>query len=121
MALAELQASLTVTLARTLGTVAWQVPSALTGGMAEQVMVGKVVSVTVNVVEHEAVLPDWSVAVTMMVYTPGPTSVPALGDWLRVILPGPAQPSPTLTSCRTSGTVAWQVPSLLTAGSAEQV
>ena len=80
MALAELQASLAVTPARTLGTVAWQVPSALIGAMAEQLIVGTVVSVTVKVVEQVALLPAASVAVTVIMCAPRPTEVPAAGD-----------------------------------------
>ena len=48
MALAALQVSLTVTAPRTLGTAAWQVPSALAVGMTEQVTTGLVVSMTVK-------------------------------------------------------------------------
>ena len=80
MALAALQASLAVTPARTLGTVAWQVPLALIGAIAEQLIVGTVVSVTVKVVEQVALLPAASVAVTVIVCAPRPTDVPAAGD-----------------------------------------
>ena len=79
MALAALQVSLTVTAPRTLGTAVWQVPSALAVGMTEQVTTGLVVSMTVKVVEQESLLPAASVAVTVMVWTPRPTSVPAAG------------------------------------------
>ena len=79
MALAALQESVTVTAPRTFGTAAWQVPSALAAGMTEQVTTGLVVSMTVKVVEQESLLPAASVAVTVMVWTPRPTSVPAAG------------------------------------------
>src|SRR5438045_1849273 len=71
--------SLTVTAPRTLGTAAWQVPSALAAGMTEQVTTGLVVSITVKVVEQESLVPAASVSVTVMVWTPRPTSVPAAG------------------------------------------
>ena len=67
MALAALQVSLTVTAPRTFGTAAWQVASALAAGMAEQVITGLVVSLTVKVVEQESLFPAASVAVTVMV------------------------------------------------------
>src|ERR671930_185397 len=75
-----LQESLTVTEPRTLGTAAWQVPSAVAAGMVEQVTTGLVLSMTAKVVEQESLLPAASVAVTVMVWTPRPTSVPAAGD-----------------------------------------
>src|SRR6266568_2883135 len=78
-ALAALQESLTVTAPRTLGTAAWQVPSALAAGMTEQVTTGLVLSITVKVVEQESLFPAASVAVTVMVWTPRPISVPAAG------------------------------------------
>ena len=72
--------SLTVTPLNTLGTAAWQLPSALALGIAEQFTVGAVVSVTVKIVVQVALLPAASVAVTVMVCAPKPTSVPAAGD-----------------------------------------
>ncbi len=79
IALAALQESVTVTAPRTFGTAAWQVPSALAAGMTEQVTTGLVVSMTVKVVEQESLLPAASVAVTVIVWTPRPTRVPAAG------------------------------------------
>jgi hypothetical protein len=78
MALAALQLSLT--LADTLGTAAWQLAPALTLGTAGQLTVGAVLSTTVKVVVQLALLPAASVAVTVMVCAPKPTSVPAAGD-----------------------------------------
>ena len=75
-----LQLSLAVTSLNTFGTAAWQVPSALALVGAGQFTVGTVVSVTVKVVEQVALLPAGSVAVTVIVCTPNPTSVPAAGD-----------------------------------------
>ena len=75
-----LQLSLAVTPSNTFGTAAWQVPSALALVGAGQLTVGTVVSVTVNVVVQVALLPAASVAVTVIVCTPNPTSVPAAGD-----------------------------------------
>ena len=80
MALEALHASLTVTPANTFGTAAWQAPSALRGASAEQLMVGTVMSVTVNVVEQVALFAAASVAVTVMACVPRPTRVPAAGD-----------------------------------------
>ncbi len=80
MALEALHASLAVTPANTFGTAAWHAPSALKGAIAEQLMFGTVVSVTVKVVEQVALFPAASVAVTVMVCVPRPTRAPAAGD-----------------------------------------
>ena len=77
---AALHPSLTVTPLNTFGTAAWQLPSALALGIAEQFTVGAVVSVTVKIVAQVALLPAASVAVTVIVCAPKPTSVPATGD-----------------------------------------
>src|SRR5437016_276468 len=117
---APLQASLTLTPPITLGTAAWQLPSALAPGTAEQTTLGAVVSLTVKVVVQVALLVAASVAVTVMVCVPNPTRVPAAGDWLKVIAPAPLQASLTLTPPITLGTAAWQLPSALAPGTAEQ-
>ena len=75
-----LQLSLAVTLLNTFGTAAWQVASALALVGAGQLTVGTVASVTVKVVVQVALLPASSVAVTVIVLVPNPTSVPAAGD-----------------------------------------
>jgi len=80
IALAALQLSLTVTPLRTLGTAAWQLAPALALVGAGQLTVGTVVSFTVNVVVQVVLLPASSVAVTVIVCVPKPTSVPAAGD-----------------------------------------
>ena len=103
---AALHASLVVTPLRIFGTAAWQLPSALALGIAEQFTVGAVVSVTVKIVMQVALLPAASVAVTVMVCVPTPTTVPAAGDWLKVMDPAPVQPSPTVTPPNTLGIVA---------------
>ena len=77
---AALHPSLTVTPLRTFGTAAWQLPSALALGIAEQFTVGAVASVTVKIVVQVALFPAASVAVTVIVCEPRPTSVPATGD-----------------------------------------
>ena len=118
---APLQASLTLTPPITLGTAAWQLPSALAPGTAEQTTLGAVVSLTVKVVVQVALLPAASVALAVIVCVPTATSVPAAGDWLKLIAPGPLQPSLTLAPPITFGTAAWQVPSALTLGTAEQI
>ena len=78
IALAALQLSLTS--ANTLGTAAWQLASALAPGTAGQITVGAVLSATVKLVVQLALFPAVSVAVTVMVCVPNPTSVPASGD-----------------------------------------
>jgi hypothetical protein len=49
---------------------------------AGQLIVGGVVSLTVNVVVQVALLPAASVAVTVIVCDPCPTIVPAAGLWV---------------------------------------
>jgi hypothetical protein len=78
--LVPLQLSLAVTPLNTFGTAAWQLPSALALVGAGQLTVGTAVSFTVNVVLQVALFPAASVAVTVIVCTPNPTSVPAAGD-----------------------------------------
>ena len=80
IALVPLQLSLAVTPASTFGTAAWQAPSALAAGTAEQFTLGAIVSVTVKIVVQLALLPAASVAVTVIVCVPNPTKVPANGD-----------------------------------------
>src|SRR2546428_8725825 len=80
-ALELVQLSLTVTPPNTFGTAAWQLPSALALGIAEQITLGAVVSFTVKVVVQVARLPPASVAVTVIGCAPNPTSVPAAGLW----------------------------------------
>src|SRR5213076_2577750 len=83
--LVPLQLSLAVTPPNTFGTAAWQPAPALALVGAGQLTVGTVVSFTVNVVAQVALLPAASVAVTVMVCAPRPTSVPAAGDWVNVM------------------------------------
>src|SRR2546423_553501 len=108
MPLGSLQLSLAVTPLNTFGTAAWQLPSALASGTAEQLTVGTVVSVTVKVVVQVALLPASSVAVAVIVCTPNPTSVPAAGDWTRVMPLVPLQLSLAVGGAEqlTVGTVA---------------
>src|SRR5438874_1041925 len=80
IALGALQASLTLTPLITLGTAAWQLPSALAPATAEQITVGAVLSVTVKVVVQLALFPAASVAVTVIVWLPRPARVPGAGD-----------------------------------------
>ncbi len=115
------QLSLTVTPPRTFGAVAWPLPSALAPEIAEQITLGAVVSVTVKLVVQVALFPAASVAVTVIVCVPSPTSVPAAGDWLKVIPAAAVQLSLTVTSPRTFGTAAWQFPLALASGIAEQI
>src|SRR5213592_5071347 len=117
---AALHASLVVTPLRIFGTAAWQLPSALALGIAEQFTVGALVSVTVKRLVQVALLPAASVAVTVMVCAPKPTSVPAAGDWLKAMALVPLQESLTVTPPNTSGATAWQLPSLVAVGIGEQ-
>src|SRR5439155_1727539 len=113
MPLVPPQLSLALTPPNTFGTAARQFVPALALGVAGQITVGAVSSVTVNVVVHVALLVAASVAVTVITCTPNPTSVPAAGDWLKVMPLVPLQLSLALTPPNTSGTAARQfVPAL---------
>ena len=72
---------------------------------AGQLIVGGVLSVTVNIVVAVAVLPSASVAVTVIVCGPIPTSVPAAGLCDRVT---PGQLSDALLPVKTFGIATWQ-------------
>src|SRR5256885_9174953 len=67
-----------------------------------------------------ALLPAASVAVTAILCVPGPTSVPAAGNWLNVMALVAVQASLTVTPPKTFGTVAWQLLSAPTLGIVEQ-
>src|SRR5205823_796028 len=112
IALVALQLSLTVTPASTSGTSAWQFASLEPLRLAAQVTTGAVVSLTVKVVVQVPMLPASSVAVTVIVCAPGPTSVPAAGLWFKLIALVALQLSLTVTPASTSGTAAWQFASL---------
>src|SRR5439155_2494677 len=101
-----LQLSLTVTPLKIFGTAAWQLPSVLALGIAEQFTVGAVVSVTVKIVVQVALLPAASVAVTVIVCAPRPTIVPAVGDVVTVSALVPLQLSLTVTPLKIFGTAA---------------
>src|SRR5439155_5241158 len=116
-----LQLSLALTPPNTSGTAARQFVPALALVGAGQVTVGAVSSVTVNVVVQVALLVAASVAVTVMRCTPNPTSVPAAGDWLKVIPLVPLQLSLALTPPNASGTAARQFVPALALGAAEQI
>src|SRR5438067_13747066 len=113
MPLVPLQLSLAVTPLNTFGTAARQAPSALALVGAGQLTVGTAVSLTVKVVVQVALLAASSVAVTVMVCVPKPTSVPATGDGRRVVALVALQLSLAVTPPNTSGTAAWQEPSAL--------
>src|SRR2546427_6376992 len=104
-----------------LGTAAWHFTSAKALGVAEQTTVGAVLSVTTKLVVQVALLPAASVAVTVIVFVPRPTSVPASGLCVRVITLVGLQLSLALTPPRTSGTAAWQFASAKALGVAEQI
>src|SRR2546430_4854542 len=112
--LVPLQLSLALTPPKTSGTAARQFVPALALVGAGQITVGAVSSITVNVVVQVALLVAASVAVTVITCTPRPTSVPAAGDWLKVMPLVPLQLSLALTPPNTSGTAARQlVPALV--------
>src|SRR2546430_67708 len=118
--LVPLQLSLALTPPNTSGTATRQFVPALALGVAEQITVGAVSSVTVKVVVQVALLVAASVAVTVITCTPNPTSVPAAGDWLKVIPLVPLQLSLALTPPNTSGTAARQlVPALALLGAGQ--
>src|SRR5947208_13686932 len=104
----------------TLGTAAWQLPSALAPGTAEQTTLGAMVALTVKVVVHVALLVAASVAVTVIVWVPNPTSVPARKSGVKGKTATPLQAWLTLTPPMTLGTAAWQLPSALAPCTAEQ-
>src|SRR5205814_6930681 len=106
---------------RIFGTSAWQLSSTLALGTGEQITVGAVLSVTVNVVAQVALFPAASVAVTVIVFVPKPTSVPAAGDCLKPIAPVALHLSLTVTPPKTLGTAAWQLASALALGTAGQL
>src|SRR5438552_7195072 len=110
-----------LTAAWTSGTAAGQLVPALALVGAGQLIVGAVSSVTVKVVVHVALLVAASVAVTVITCTPNPASVPAAGDWLKVMPLVPLQLSLVLTPPNTSGTAARQFVPALALGVAEQI
>src|SRR3989449_445268 len=120
MPLVPLQLSLALTPPNTSGTAARQFVPALPLVGAGQITVGAVSSVTVKVVVHVALLVAASVAVTVITCVPRPTSVPAAGDWLKVIPSVPVQLSLALTPPNTFGTAARQlVPALALLGAGQ--
>src|SRR5436189_173376 len=119
--LVPLQLSLALTPPNTSGTAARQFVPALTLLGAGQLTVGAVSSVTVKVVVQVALLVAASVAVTVITCVPKPTSVPAAGDWLKLIPLVPLQLSLALTSPNTSGPAARQLVPELAAARAGQV
>src|SRR5439155_435165 len=80
MPLVPLQLSLALTPPNTFGTAARQLVPALALLGAGQLTVGTAVLFTVKVVVQVALLAAASVAVTVIVVVPRPTSVPAAGD-----------------------------------------
>src|SRR5204862_7172140 len=88
---APLQASLTLTPPITLGTAAWQLPSALAPGTAEQTTLGAVVSLTVKVVVQVALLVAASDRKSTRLYSSHVASSYAVCCWLKIIKPAPLQ------------------------------
>src|SRR5207244_3720604 len=120
MPLVPLQLSLALTPPNTSGTAARQLVPALALLGAGQLTVGAVSSVTVKVVLQVALLVAASVAVTVITCVPNPTSVPAAGDWLKVMPLVPLQLSLALTPPNTFGTAARQlVPALALLGAGQ--
>jgi hypothetical protein len=119
--LVPLQLSFTVTPLNTSGTAAWQLPSALALVGPGQLTVGAEVSLTVKVVVQVALLPAASVAVTVIVFVPNPTSVPAVGLCVTVIAFVALQLSLAVTPLNTFGTAATQLVSALALVGAGQI
>src|SRR5688572_18626953 len=120
MPLVPLQLSVALTPATTFGTPARQLVPALAIVGAGQLTVGTVSRVTVKLVVQVTLLVAASVAVTVIRCVPRPTSVPAAGDWLKVIPLVPLQLSLALTPAKTSGTAARQlVPALALVGAGQ--
>src|SRR5947207_10428498 len=113
MPLVALQLSLAVTPLISCGTAAWQLHSFPTRRSSDLLTLGTVVSLTVKVVVQMALLPAASVAVTVIVFAPNPTSVPAAGHLTTVMPLVSLQLSLTVTPPNTFGTAAWQLPSAL--------
>ena len=92
------------------GTAPWQplVVGMVTEG-AHVVIVGAVLSVTVNVFVHVLKLPAASVTVIVTVVTPFVTTVPAAGDWVIASEPAAVQLSVAVTPLIKLGTVAEQL------------
>src|SRR5438094_8507220 len=104
-----LQLSLATVPVATSGTAAWQLPSAEALPPAgTEVIEGAVVSLTVKEVGRAPCREARSVAVTVIVVTPRPTSVPATG--LCVMVTGLELSLATVPGA-TSGTDALQLPS----------
>src|SRR4029434_2633881 len=78
--LVPLQPPLKVTPPRTSGTTAWQFASALAFGVSDKTTVGVALPATVKRVVQVTLLPAASIAVTVIVLVPRPTSIPAAGD-----------------------------------------
>src|SRR2546429_9982433 len=108
-----MQLWLAVTPPNTSGTAAWQPAPALALFGAGQLTVGTVASVTVKVVVQVALLPVSSVAVTVIVFVPNPTSVPAAGGWKERRLGNPLRFRRSANPHKKFGTAAWQLPSAL--------
>src|SRR5438552_446145 len=118
--LVPLQLSLALTPPNTSGTAARQFVPALALVGAGQLTVGAVSSVTVKVVLQVALLVAASVAVTVITCIPNPTSVPAAGDWLKVIPLVPLQLSLALTPPNSPARPATQlVPALALVGAGQ--
>src|SRR5437764_6911974 len=88
---------------------------------AWQLTVGTVVSVTVKVVVQVALLPASSVAVTVIVFVPNPTSVPAAGRWTTGLQFGPREFSFAVSPPNTFGTAPCPAPSSLALVSARHL
>src|SRR6185369_2368933 len=106
---AAVQLSEATTWLVTSGTTPWQFAPAVTvTRLGALVVVGAVVSATLRTTVVVALLPAASVTVTIMLYWPTPSSVPAVGLWLMVREPAAVQLSEATTWPVTSGTVPWQ-------------
>src|SRR6266542_758394 len=109
---AGVQLSLATVCETRFGTTAWQCASVEAVKAPVQVTVGAVVSTTVSTALQEPLLPEASVAATVMVYEPTPTSVPAGGFCTMISAPAGVQLSLATVCERRFGTTAWQFASV---------
>jgi hypothetical protein len=115
------QLSLAVTPGNTFGTAAWQFASAEAVVPAGQSTEGAVVSFTVSVLVQVAVFPPASLTVRVIVVSPSPTKLPAVGFCVLIKAPDAVQLSEATTVDVKSGTAAWQLALALTVCARAQV
>jgi hypothetical protein len=88
------------------GTSAWQFASAGRMARGKQLSVGGVLSSTVKAIEQVLLFPAASVALTVMLVVPSPTSAPAAGVCVIINEAAGVVSSDAMTSGNTFGTAA---------------